>query len=293
MEINSLICPVCGSNSLIYYLDCTDHAVSRESFSLRKCEACELLITTPQPPQTELEKYYQFQDYVSHTGKGTNLINKIYLLARRHTLRQKLKLIIQHAATGKLLDIGCGTGSFLLECQRAGWNVAGIEPSEGARKLSLQVTKNISATLDQHKGEEYDVITLWHVLEHLSDLNKNLVQIKEKLKQEGTLFIAVPNYKSYDSGLYGKVWAGYDVPRHLWHFSRKTIQKATEKHGLRLTHILPMKLDAYYVSLLSEKYKKDELTLPGMINAVKTGLISNFKARTTSDYSSLIYIIKK
>lgn len=291
--MNTLTCPVCGSSSLTHFLDCIDYAVSRESFSLQKCQQCELLTTTPQPSENELPKYYQFEDYVSHTSKATNLINKIYLLARRYTLRQKRKLISKYSNTGALLDIGCGTGNFLDECQRAGWKVAGIEPSEGARKIALDVTENISPSIAEHKGNNYNVITLWHVLEHLSDLNGSLEKIREMLGTNGTIFIAVPNYKSYDGQFYSKLWAGYDVPRHLWHFSEVTMKALVEKHQLRLTKIIPMKLDAYYVSLLSEKYRAGKLTPMAMINAIKNGFVSNNRASENTNYSSLIYVIKK
>jgi 2-polyprenyl-3-methyl-5-hydroxy-6-metoxy-1,4-benzoquinol methylase len=287
-------CPVCDNASLTYYRQCIDYSVSRESFTLKKCPTCQLLITEPQPENEQLEKYYQFSDYVSHTSNGSNLINKIYLLARRYTLRKKLNLINRYLKEGKLLDIGCGTGNFLKFCKENGWDSYGVEPSDTARAIAIQNGENITASIKQIKHFGFDVITLWHVLEHLPNLNEDLFQIKTMLGDNGIIFIAVPNYESYDASRYEESWAAYDVPRHLWHFTKETMQELVLKHGLKLVGIEPMKLDAYYVSLLSEKYlHQNNLSLKGFIRAIRVGLTSNWKAKSKNNYSSLIYIIKK
>lgn len=288
------ICPVCDNSSLTLFQQCIDYSVSRESFSLRKCRECQLLITEPQPENEQLEKYYQFNDYVSHTSNATNLINRIYLLARRYTLRKKLSLIHCYSKTGKLLDVGCGTGNFLEFCKQHGWNTYGVEPSDSARAIALKRGENIATSLKQIKDSGFDAVTLWHVLEHLPNLNEDLFQIKNMLGDHGIIFIAVPNYESYDALHYGPFWAAYDVPRHLWHFTKETIQKLLKKHGLSLIDIMPMRLDAYYVSLLSEKYlNQNSLSLKAFIRALRAGFTSNWRARSKSNYSSLIYIIKK
>ena len=293
MKINQVHCPACGSYSLHHFLDCIDHSVSRESFRLIQCKNCDLLLTDPQPDAAGIQRYYQFEDYVSHTSNATNLINSIYLFARKYTLKQKLNLINNYSDKGKLLDMGCGTGNFLDVCIRNGWWAGGIESSENARKIAMKTVRNISGSLQDHIGQDYDVITLWHVLEHLKNFSASLDILKKLLKTSGTIFIAVPNYQSYDARHYKEYWAGYDVPRHLWHFSKKTMENILRKHQFKLVDIRPMKLDAYYVSLLSEKYRRKKITPVGLLNALKTGLASNLSARKTINYSSLIYIVRK
>lgn len=288
-------CFICGHTPLPVYLTCLDYAVSRESFSLKKCEQCELLMTDPQPPPDLIERYYQFEDYVSHTGKANNFVNQVYIAARRFTLKEKLKLLHRYSETGNLLDVGCGTGHFLDICKRGGWKVQGVEPSARARESALDIDPNVCSSIDQLNSDtKYNVITLWHVLEHLHDPNECFRQLKDKLNDTGTLFIAVPNYKSDDAHYYNEYWAAFDVPRHLWHFSKKTMEQLIKKHGLKLIDIVPMRLDAFYVSILSEKYKrKNKLSVAALINAIKEGLISNHRAKETINYSSLIYIIQK
>lgn len=287
-------CPVCGNSSLATFLSSTDYAVSREAFLLLECTHCELLITQPQPTESELEKYYQFEEYVSHTSKGNNVINRIYLLVRRYTLSQKLNLINTYSEKGRLLDVGCGTGNFMAHCIKYGWNAEGVEPSSTARHIAGALQSRIYPTLEAHVETGYNAITLWHVLEHLPHLNESIDQLKAKLANNGTLYIAVPNYQCYDAGHYQEYWAAYDLPRHLWHFSKNAVKKLLEKKRLDIIDIKPMKFDSYYVSLLSEKYKAGrKLTLSGAFNALKTGFISNYKATSKHDYSSLIYIVKK
>jgi hypothetical protein len=118
--------------------------------------------------------------------------------------------------------------------------------------------------------------------EHLSILHK-------LLKPNGTLIIAVPNFKSYDAQYYKGFWAAYDVPRHLWHFSKHSISKLVACYKMKVFEILPMKFDAFYVCLLSEKYRS------GFMNPLKAfwiAYLSNLKANGSQEYSSLIYIIK-
>jgi SAM-dependent methyltransferase len=256
-----------------------------------------LAITTPRPADEQLGSYYLSLDYISHTNKAHGFIDKIYLLAREYTLKKKLTLIsknIQNNSKKALLDFGCGTGEFLTYCKSNGWKVSGVEPSTIARKKASEILQQpVNEDIANEAEVEFDVITLWHVLEHVSELDKTLQQLKQKLASDGTLFIAVPNHVSWDGDHYKEHWAGYDVPRHLWHFSRGNVKRLMEKNGLKVVDIKPMKLDSFYISLLSEKYKSGQSNLLGMIKAFFNGCISNIKGSSSGEYSSLIYIVKK
>jgi 2-polyprenyl-3-methyl-5-hydroxy-6-metoxy-1,4-benzoquinol methylase len=287
-----LECPICQSKNWQPVFEVTDHSISKEKFTLIKCAACALVVTSPRPDDDRLGRYYQSDDYISHSGKSNNLVNKIYLQARKISLRWKLNIIQQEKHWGKLLDIGCGTGEFLHTMKTAGWEVSGVEPSMTARSKAEQLLEQtINENLESVKGA-FDIITLWHALEHLPDLNGSLEKIVKLLKPDGKLLIAVPNHTSHDGSKYGPHWAGYDVPRHLWHFNQKAMAALLLKHGFTLQKTLPMKLDSYYVSLLSEKYKGGG-AIGNLVNGFLSGFTSNQKAKTTGEYSSLIYIAGK
>ncbi|MEO8473512.1 MAG: class I SAM-dependent methyltransferase [Chryseolinea sp.] len=207
----------------------------------------------------------------------------------------KEKLITRSKPLNKtILDYGCGTGIFLKHCADKHWNITGVEPSEQARAIAITNTKaSIQPNIISIPQPHFEVITLWHVLEHLRDLNQTLTSLTQKLSKTGTMFIAVPNYKSQDAEFYANFWAAYDVPRHLWHFSKTTMQQLLKQHRLKTTEIIPMKLDAYYVSMLSEKYKhNDHQTLRTLLPAIAIATRSNIMAKRTGEYSSLIYVIR-
>ena len=272
------------------FLKTKDHSVSGEEFQLMHSQDLDMLITEPKPKN--LETYYQSDDYISHTDAQETLVDKIYQSVKKHSLKKKLNLISQCAKTNKtLLDIGAGTGDFLLVAKNNGWSVNGIEPNaKASAKAKEKGVTTISNIESLPLTKRYHVITLWHVLEHLPDLENKIKIIISLLEDEGTLIIAVPNFKSYDAKYYNNFWAAYDVPRHLWHFSRNSIKMLFEKENMKVTKIKPMVFDSFYVSLLSEKYKTGN---QHFIKAFCVGLWSNIKAWRTKEYSSLIYVLKK
>lgn len=289
-------CPICGNNTFQDIFSCKDYTVSHESFKLIKCQQCHFLITSPRPDDNVLGKYYLSEDYISHTNEAKSIIDKVYLVARNYTLAWKRKLILTYTnqVQSKLLDYGCGTGAFIQATAQDGWKAFGIEPSNEARAEAKKVTQSkVYQSLTEIDNHTFDAITLWHVLEHVSDLNNLLQKLKSILSENGTMFIAVPNHSSWDGEKYKEHWAGYDVPRHLWHFSHETMKKLVENNGLRLEEVIPMKLDSFYISLLSEKYRKGNTTITGMLKAFMNGLKSNILAKRNGQYSSLIYIVKK
>ena len=285
-------CPVCSGTEFTNYLICKDHSISQENFAIVKCNNCSLLFTTPRPSPKNLSRYYESQDYISHQDKATNPINWVYKLARFFTLRSKVKLIERYQSASQLLDVGCGTGHFLKQAQKNNWQVTGVEPGNDARKIAGNLLRDrVFSSLDDLDGKTFNIITLWHVLEHVTDLNTYLRTLKKMLAKSGTIIVAVPNHKSYDAMHYKQHWAAYDVPRHLYHFDQSTLSQLFKNHNLKIIDTLPMKLDAFYVSLLSEKYLKRGIK--GYLNSIITGLKSNSYAKQNhSEYSSLIYVIE-
>lgn len=273
------------------YLTCVDYTVSNEEFSILIDKETNLLVTSPRPKDENLGVYYESEDYISHSDSKKSLFDRLYQFVRNYTLKQKIKLIDSFKSSDKtVLDIGAGTGDFLVACKNHGWKVEGVEPSTKANEIaSLKLAVNLKSDITDLVEQQYDVITMWHVLEHVPNLTTYISQVRELLKPNGTLIVAVPNHESYDAEYYGKFWAAYDVPRHLWHFSQKSIEKLFSIERMNVVNILPMKFDAFYVSLLSEKYSNGKMN---PLKAFYTGLRSNLKARRTNQYSSLIYIIK-
>ncbi|WP_369791957.1 class I SAM-dependent methyltransferase [Tenacibaculum sp. 47A_GOM-205m] len=270
------------------FLNCIDYTVSEESYEVMKNEVYDMLVTSPVP--SNLDKYYLSENYISHTDSKKSLFDKVYQLVKNHTLKKKLKLINSFKTEEKtILDVGAGTGDFLKVCKTGGWKITGIEPSDKAREYAKSKNIVLYENLNQVENNQFDVITLWHVLEHIPNLVEYIKQLKKLLKPNGVLIIAVPNHKSFDAKHYKEFWAAYDVPRHLWHFSKTAISKLFSLVDMNVEKILPMKFDSYYVSLLSEKYKTKK-SRP--FNAFFIGLQSNLKAKRNGEYSSLIYIIK-
>jgi 2-polyprenyl-3-methyl-5-hydroxy-6-metoxy-1,4-benzoquinol methylase len=269
-----------------------DHSVSNEYFELKKNSKYGFLETTPLPDISKLSKYYETEEYISHTDAKRNLFEKVYHLVREYAIKNKIDLINKEQEKGKLLDVGCGTGDFLFAAKNNGWNVTGIEPNKNARKIANKKNTNTifnTIKLESLPSNSFDVITLWHVLEHLPNLEKQIEVFKKLLKPNGTIIIAVPNYNSFDANYYKEYWAAYDVPRHLWHFSQNSIKNLFEKFQIKLNKTIPMKFDSFYVSLLSEKYKTGK---QNPFKAFWIGFRSNIKAKHTSEYSSLIYVFK-
>lgn len=289
-------CPVCGSTHLENVLQATDHTVSGEKFQITECKACGLRFTQDVPDELSIGPYYQSEQYISHTNTSKGLVNSLYHWVRKRTLARKRKLVqsATGVSTGKLLDIGAGTGAFLNEMKQRGWDTTGLEPDTSARKLAKELYGlDIlpASQLFDLPVNGFQAITLWHVLEHVHDLQGYIVQIKQLLQEKGKLIIAVPNYTAADATIYKEFWAAYDVPRHLYHFSPRSMQTLMEKYGLKITQYKPMWYDSFYIALLSSKYKNGSSNLLG---AGWNGLRSNLKAAgDVKRCSSVIYIISK
>lgn len=271
-----------------FYLKTKDFSVTQESFELYLDENLEMLVTSPQPEQ--MDPYYDNKNYISHNDEDTSLQGKLYYLVRNFNVSNKLRLIRRLSQEKKILDVGAGTGTLLSKLHKQGWSVLGVEPNTTARDTAAKKGVKMLSNLSEVRQEKFAIITLWHVLEHMSDLESVLKRLDNLLTTDGTIIVAVPNFKSFDAKYYKEHWAAYDVPRHLSHFSKHSISKLFGSYDMEIVSIKPMLFDAFYIALLSEKYKYGKLRY---LKAFYIGLVSNMRALVTKEYSSMQYLIKR
>ncbi len=292
MKLNH--CPVCAGQNFSSVVTAKDQLVSGAEFNLDECSSCSLRFTNPRPDDDQLPAYYDSADYISHTNRPLTLTDRLYKIARGFTLKNKRRLIAKinrDRNQARLLDVGCGTGHFLASCQEHGWQIIGVEPNATARQQATTLTgSSIYQDLQNIHNQQFEVITLWHVLEHVPDLAQTMQTLTTLMATKGSLIIAVPNYRAYEAGKFGGHWAAYDVPRHLYHFTRQAMHTLAAKHGLKIVQTHPMWLDSFYISLLSNQHKNKRNNYLG---SFITGLLSNIYALKSGDFSSLIYHLVK
>jgi 2-polyprenyl-3-methyl-5-hydroxy-6-metoxy-1,4-benzoquinol methylase len=286
-------CPLCSSQKIVRVLTSKDYFLTLREFNVDTCNSCGISFTNPIPSEAETPTYYHSDNYISHGRKTFSFFYTVYKIVRTFSLQWKTEIVRQAIGEkGSIMDYGCGTGDFLLTCKEKGYQILGVEPSRKAREeASGKLGRVVNSNLDSLGERKFDIITLWHVLEHVPDIKTTIATLKSHLNQKGTLIIAVPNHKSYDANQYKQYWAGYDLPRHLWHFDQEILAKIIENAGLQFEKVIPMKLDSYYVSILSSKYMPGN-KLINLLKSFKNGLLSNMSAKITNEYSSLIYIAK-
>ena len=289
-------CPICGSHDIEKALATQDHSISGEAFVLCDCHTCGLRFTQDVPAPDQIGRYYQSESYISHSNTKKGLINRLYHAARAYMLRSKQRLVQSLSDQRRLLDVGCGTGHFLNHMRTQGYDVMGIEVDEGARNFGIQqFGLDVRTPAELEAGTlpgKFGVISMWHVLEHVYDPRLYLQRLYNLLEANGVLMIAVPNYTSLDGRKYAAHWAAYDVPRHLWHFSPRTLSNLAQETGFKVVEKKGMPLDPFYVSLLSEKYRGSGiLALPlGAFTGLRSFLKSLYRPEKAS---SIIYILKK
>ncbi len=284
-------CQICKSKSIEFYLKAVDHNVSGDYFSISQCSACGYRFTNPRPKEKTIGSYYKSEGYISHSSTKKGIINKVYHIVRAYQFKRKCREIVSLKKTKEkdILDIGCGTGDFLKYMKGEGWYAEGVETDQKARSLaSKEGGLNVYDSIEDQRLRKYDVITMWHVLEHIYDLVYFFKKIKYLLKENGVLVIGVPNCNSYDASYYGKNWYAYDLPIHTSHFRKNDIENISKLHGLKLKAIKPLVFDAYYISMLSEKKLKNSSFF-----GLAKGFISNAKAKKSGEYSSLTYYLFK
>lgn len=294
LSINA--CPLCGGTHLKRAMTCTDFYASGEQFDVMSCEDCGFTFTQDVPVEAEIGRYYETPDYISHSDTKKGAMNAVYHQVRKYMLGKKARLVAKesHRKRGRLLDIGTGTGYFAATMEQRGWKVEAIEKNAQARVFAEEhfgLEVKGEEALQEFESGSFDVITLWHVMEHLEHLDETWECLRELLSDRGVLIVAVPNCSSYDAGKYGEYWAAYDVPRHLWHFTPVTIQQLASKHGFIMAACHPMPFDAFYVSMLSEKHRGSSFPF---VKGMCTGTVAWFSALGKKERSSsMIYVFRK
>ncbi len=286
-------CPLCESQNAELHLQLKDYFLSKEDFEIYRCQNCGLLYTWPRPADDIIEKYYKSEDYLSHNEKKKGLIPFIYNCVKRVNVANKFRMATKGVQGQRMLDFGCGVGDFLHFAQQKGYEVTGSDVSEDARHFaSEKLGKTVISPDDVFAmpDNSFDIITMWHVLEHISDLKKQAALLDRLLADGGRLVIALPNYQSYDAQYYKDKWAAYDVPRHLNHFNQKTLETVFAGTKLHIISVRPLKWDAYYISMMSEGYIGSG---NAFVKGILTGLKSNRAAHKSGQYSSMVYIFEK
>lgn len=289
-------CPLCESNNFALALEVRDLYSTNEIFKIMSCQQCGFLFTQDFPDENTIDRYYEGINYISHSDSQKGITHKLYHLVRKFMLGRKAKLVTNNVSTTSrwLLDVGCGTGYFLAYMHRKNWLVKGIEKNEKAREFShhqLGIMTDKSEAFFHYEENQFGIITLWHSLEHLQKLNETMAQLHKILITNGTLVIALPNAQSSDAMYYKEYWAAYDVPRHLWHFTPSTLNMLAKKHHFIIEKVYPMPLDAFYISILSEKYKKN---LFSFVKGIMKGIHCYFSTLPEpTKSSSLVFILKK
>jgi len=288
-------CIACGSSRFEILVNSQDFCVTQEAFDVSRCASCGFAYTVDAPSQDQIGRYYAHEDYVSHTDTNEGLFFRMYHKVRKYMLGRKKAYIENHAKVKRVFDIGAGTGYFVNHLRSRGIHAVGFEPDENARK---QAKKNFDLDLADdldvviQEADNFDAITLWHVLEHVHDLKGYFKKFNALLKDEGLLVIAVPNYTSFDAQFYGKYWAAYDLPKHLWHFSPQSLQLLSESENFQLIKTYAMPFDPFYIALLSEGHKRSGFF--GKFRALFVGawsfLSGSIKANNAS---SVVYIFRK
>lgn len=288
-------CPWCGSENAHSHLQLKDYFLTQESFEIVECDDCHLLYTTPRPAADEIGKYYQSENYYSHQENKKGFIPRLYEAIKKVNIKHKFEVATNDLKLengGKMLEIGCGVGDFLHYAEQQGWECYGAEPSDDAVKILRTKTKIKVVKPEQIEDfpdASFDLICMWHVLEHVADLKWQIALLKRLLKPNGRIVIALPNYQSYDAQYYKDKWAAYDVPRHLNHFSEEFMRKELNNCGLDYIKSERLVWDSFYISYLSERYSQHNFAL---LRGGWRGLLSNLKARKTGQYSSLVYVFK-
>lgn len=294
--IHHKVCPLCSSQEIAHFLSCTDHFVSSEVFNICRCDNCGFIFTQDYPEESEAGHYYESDNYISHSDTNKEITDKMYQFIRRIMLNRKKRIIRKTTglSAGSILDIGSGTGHFLNTMKLEGWNIKGVEINAKAREYAsscFNIDTISPENIQTLPANSFDCITFWHVLEHFYEPFKFMEEIARLIKSDGVVIIALPNTNSFDSEYYGKRWAAYDVPRHLWHFNSSSFSIFAIKNKFLIVEKRYLPFDVFYISILSEKYRGSKFPVfSGTINGLRFSIRS---LSNKSASSSIIYILRK
>jgi 2-polyprenyl-3-methyl-5-hydroxy-6-metoxy-1,4-benzoquinol methylase len=296
VDMEQPVCLVCGSNSRRPFLTVDNRFNVSQKFHLVQCQDCGFVYLSPRPEEKSITQYYQDSGYQPHQKEALSLSGKLYQLVRIWNNHYKRRLIEKFSAKGKILDYGCGTGEFLLEMKNSGWETYGFEPTASAVAIAVDYGLNIIPDLRSIK-EKVNVVTLWHVLEHVHDARTLLVDLQKILDPAGLLCIALPNRRSLDAVLFKQNWVAYDVPRHLYHFSAADLEKFLNSEGFKIESIKSLPFDPWYNSFLSAslEFRNSRLKLLGigLPKSIFAAAAVNFLSfLSKKNNSSIIYLAR-
>ena len=262
-----------------------DYLVTGESFKVYLDQNNIIGKTHPIPQKEEMDKYYESEEYYPHSLNKKSLLAFLYTITRKHMHLKRLTWIRGYIKKNtSILDYGCGSGDFVKYLRSKSIDAYGYEPNYNFCEHDFLTNQ------EGWKNKKYEVIVLWHVLEHIHNPFDLIQSLKKRLNKKGKILIAIPNFKSFDSKYYGKYWAGYDTPRHLWHFSRKGLGLMAKENNFKVLKVKSLHLDSIYVSCLSEKYKRSPFPL---LIGIVIGCISILKSFFTKESSSFLFVLKK
>ena len=238
MKLEAASCNLCGSDRFEPHLVRGDlNLYLPGEFQLVRCNNCELIYQNPRPLAADLMTMYP-QEYDQYQDATKREHSRILQLDRLYGLRKRSKAVMRHIERGRLLDVGCATGEFLNAIRDKGWEVVGVEPSPLASRwarenLDLDVKTGTLETVAL-PDESFDVVTMWNVIEHVPDPHAVLSKAYRLLRSNGLLVLTTPNFDSVDVKIFGRYWIGYELPRHFYVFSRRTLLEVVEKAGFRV-----------------------------------------------------------
>ena len=233
MAKDEAACPACAERdtSIVQFAD--------PPFRLARCSRCGLRWLLDPPVGEELADFYVSGFYGTAAPRGGPLATALHGLNNAIRLRE-----LRDVAPGRLLDVGCGKGRFLAAARDAGWDVVGVEfaPDLAASARLQGVEVHAGDFLEVPLDGDFDVITMWHVLEHLPDPAKAIARAVELLRPGGRLVVSVPNIDSLQARVGGEDWLHVDLPRHLFHFNPRSLSTLVRRaglHVLRIGHFYP------------------------------------------------------
>lgn len=270
-----------------HFLSVQDYFLTQEKFNLYKDERTEVLKTIPQPEN--ISSYYESENYLSHDDSQNSFFARCYQFAKSWNLKGKKSLIGSYAGDGKILDIGAGVGDVVGVLKKSGYDVIGYEPNLKARTFASRKGIELLDQTSSIQPGSISVISMYHVLEHVPNYENQIKDILRWLEEDGVLILALPNYNSFDAQWFKSQWAGYDVPRHLFHFNKNAVKNVFQDK-FEIVSTQAMWFDSFYVSILSARYQKRKFAFA---YGILIGAISNLKAIFTKEPSSLVYVLKK
>ena len=254
-------CNLCNSTAATPMYQLSDLLLERSEVetTLVQCQICGLIYQNPRPTQDEMAQHYppEYDSYIS-SGQNEQKISWLLQKAYQFGINKRVRIVTRHKMRGRLLDVGCATGTFLSGMQQQpNWELFGVEINEFAARIAHeQFGLNVFVgTLEEayFPATYFDAVALWDVFEHLHDPAGSLNEIHRVLKQEGILILRVPNVNSWDAKIFGTTWAGLDAPRHFYVFGQDTLKQMLEANGFQIKQI-SCEIGSYPTFVLSVRF---------------------------------------